>query len=355
MENILNLVGRMSDFYMHMIYEYLKDIKQIEKGEKVFVWGNGKNGKHICDLLNKANVEVLGVIVSQKDIDDNMSYLLEEIDCELLACANIIITPLYFIRQITNQLCKYNCKKIYINLLTTMNNRYRLSGKSVEEIYRYANFFENGKEEWYSIMDLITLRDFSRVINYDNFRLERQYLEYDLLKRNGKVIDGGAYYFDELDNFVRIVGSKGCVYAFDPQFKTNEENSTLKKYKCALGARSGYMKFAHLDGMSSSLLLDDSSQSYEVIEVTSIDDFCKKHQLKPDFIKLDVEGFEKEVLIGGIRTISSCRPNMAIGIYHSFEEFFEIIDYIKSLELGYRFSFAGYSNTYSESILYAYT
>ena len=82
---------------------------------------------------------------------------------------------------------------------------------------------------------------------------------------------------------------------------------------------------------------------------------CKKHQLKPDFIKLDVEGFEKEVLIGGIRTISSCRPNMAIGIYHSFEEFFEIIDYIKSLELGYRFSFAGYSNTYSESILYAYT
>ena len=161
MENILNLVGRMSDFYMHMIYEYLKDIKQIEKGEKVFVWGNGKNGKHICDLLNKANVEVLGVIVSQKDIDDNMSYLLEEIDCELLACANIIITPLYFIRQITNQLCKYNCKKIYINLLTTMNNRYRLSGKSVEEIYRYANFFENGKEEWYSIMDLITLRDFS--------------------------------------------------------------------------------------------------------------------------------------------------------------------------------------------------
>ena len=339
---------------MHLIYEYLKDINQIEKGEKVFVWGNGKNGKHICDLLNKANVEILGVIVSQKDIDDT-TYLLDEIDSEILACTSMIITPLYFVRQITNQLCKYNCKRIYINLLTTMNDEYRLSGKSIEEIYRYADFFENGKEEWYSIMDLITLRDFSRVMNFDCFRLERQYLEYGLLKKNDKVIDGGAYYFDELDSFVRIIGPKGCVYAFDPQFKTNEENAALKKYKCALGARSGYMKFASLDGASSSLLLEESSQFYEITEVTSIDDFCKKHQLNPDFIKLDVEGFEKEALAGGVRTIRSCRPNMAIGIYHSFEEFFEIIDYINSLKLGYRFSFAGYSNTYSESILYAYT
>ena len=44
------------------------------------------------------------------------------------------------------------------------------------------------------------------------------------------------------------------------------------------------------------------------IEVKTLDSF----QLKPDFIKIDVEGFEYQVLLGSEETIRSCRPILLV-------------------------------------------
>lgn len=45
------------------------------------------------------------------------------------------------------------------------------------------------------------------------------------------------------------------------------------------------------------------------VEVTSIDDFCRENQITEiDFIKIDVEGFEYEVLEGAFETFKSIKP-----------------------------------------------
>lgn len=45
------------------------------------------------------------------------------------------------------------------------------------------------------------------------------------------------------------------------------------------------------------------------IEVTSIDDFCRENQITEiDYIKIDVEGFESEVLEGAFETFKSIKP-----------------------------------------------
>lgn len=44
------------------------------------------------------------------------------------------------------------------------------------------------------------------------------------------------------------------------------------------------------------------------VAATSIDDFCVEKSISPDMIKIDVEGFEYEVLKGGIQTLSHHKP-----------------------------------------------
>ena len=54
-------------------------------------------------------------------------------------------------------------------------------------------------------------------------------------------------------------------------------------------------------------------------------------------IKVDVEGFEPEVIRGALETIKKSHPVLVLSFYHTPEEFSELKGYIESLNLGYRF------------------
>lgn len=60
-------------------------------------------------------------------------------------------------------------------------------------------------------------------------------------------------------------------------------------------------------------LLPAKSRFKSVVDITTIDEFVEKHQLpKVDFIKIDVEGMDVEVLQGAKKTIDKYRPNMLV-------------------------------------------
>jgi hypothetical protein len=47
-----------------------------------------------------------------------------------------------------------------------------------------------------------------------------------------------------------------------------------------------------------------------------MDDFCEKIALRPDILKMDVEGAEYDVLMGSKKTIHQCRPELLIELHH---------------------------------------
>ena len=112
------------------------------------------------------------------------------------------------------------------------------------------------------------------------------------------------------------------LYSFEPTpfvysiLKENLENNNYKNatpYNLALSHKEGTCDFfVSKDGnLGVSSLVDDGVGEFDKIEVSTVigDDFIKEKDIKNiDFIKLDVEGWETEVLLGLKNTFKNEQP-----------------------------------------------
>ena len=69
---------------------------------------------------------------------------------------------------------------------------------------------------------------------------------------------------------------------------------------------------------------------------------AQKNIPRVDYIKLDIEGSELDMLHGAAKTITRCKPKMAISAYHVPDDLWTLAEYIKSLRSDYEFAFRHY-------------
>lgn len=165
--------------------------------------------------------------------------------------------------------------------------------------------------------------------------------------RNKDFIDVGACIGDSAVLFEREFCDKN-IYTFEPtkeNFRLLKRTLELNNSKRvipvnkALGAESGILEIhyqAENIGGSSAIFSDERTIA-ERVEVTTLDDFVREHNIKVGFIKVDIEGFEMEFLKGAKETITTQKPAMLISIYHQPSDYFGIKPFIESWNLGYTF------------------
>lgn len=158
------------------------------------------------------------------------------------------------------------------------------------------------------------------VHNYGEYNPDEVEMVISLASGRGLALDIGA----NIGCISQGLIASGCdVVAFEPQpevFKLlqyNMENAFgtafRRAYNVALGSEAGTAKMPKVyysdKGNFGGLGLGESSiyGSYDVPVVT-IDSF----ELDIGFLKMDVEGFEYEALLGAANTIARCRPIMYI-------------------------------------------
>lgn len=146
-------------------------------------------------------------------------------------------------------------------------------------------------------------------INPDETRLVR-----NILKPGDTVVDVGAY----VDGWytllaAKIVGQAGKVYSFEPVpkfYKRLKDNITLNHFTnittedAALGSKNGNKTFYQSDGTSSffrtHVQKEGSKRIQQIkVKVLKLDSYLKLKKIsKVNFVKIDVEGAELEVLKG---------------------------------------------------------
>lgn len=147
------------------------------------------------------------------------------------------------------------------------------------------------------------------------------------------VLDIGAYVGMFTIKAAGAVGKGGRVIAFEPaesnysylvrnigrhKDSTHYTGTRIDAMPCAIANYKG-MGDLHLSSTSSSNVLtgDISSRSKgrEAVVITTLDDW----DLKPDFIKIDAEGWEVEVLEGAKETLK-VTDRVAIATYHTRDD-----------------------------------
>ena len=110
--------------------------------------------------------------------------------------------------------------------------------------------------------------------------------------------------------------------------------------------RENIEKFKY-DGEGSRVSLDGESE----IPVVPLDEIVKGEKIS--FIKLDIEGCELDCLMGAEVVIQTCRPVIAVCVYHKPEDIIDIMQYLRSVLTEYRFYLRHYSISAMDTVLYA--
>lgn len=142
---------------------------------------------------------------------------------------------------------------------------------------------------------------------------------------------------------------QGRIYAFEPNstaFEALKRNSfyynNIKVFNYGLGEKEAEAVLAIDSSTTVSFVidnkLDNASIKTEKIKISSLDDFSKQNNLKQcDFIKIDAEGYEQNVIKGAKNTIQKFLPIIAVSAYHKPADKTNLPKLILDINSDYRF------------------
>ncbi len=203
-----------------------------------------------------------------------------------------------------------------------------------------------------------------KFVDYWAISLGTQYFDEDILpfKQNEVFVDGGCFNFWTSRLFLKKMAGLGIeckkIYAFEPDSKNIKkckehieslDINNVEFIEAGLWSYNTFLQFSS-EGKGSSHIVLKEERETEKIKVAALDS-CVVEPVT--FIKLDIEGAELEALKGAEHTIKRYRPKLAICIYHKPEDIWEIPYYIKMLVPEYKLYIRHYSNSESETVLYA--
>ncbi len=173
------------------------------------------------------------------------------------------------------------------------------------------------------------------------------------LKKGDTALDIGCHKGGYLYWMRRSVGKNGKIYAFEPQpqlFRYTQ--SIIKKFnwknvelinkgissevgKTTLhipNTKKGTSPGARIDWLESDAAFDKIE-----IDLTTLDNYCAQMKIRPSLIKIDVEGHEKQVLLGGLNILKKHRPKIVLECENRHLQNESVFDVFKILlNIGYQ-------------------
>jgi len=185
---------------------------------------------------------------------------------------------------------------------------------------------------------------------------EKQYFEPGIIEHaeNEIFIDGGVFDFGTSRRLLRFNPSVKKIYAYEPDEKNYAQVmqavEQMNQGDVRVEKLAWWNKEATLSWNSRGGAARVQDQGEYMVQATTIDKVCAGEEVT--FIKMDLEGSEKEALQGAALTIQKYKPKLAISVYHKPEDYYLLANYICSLRPDYRGYMRHYSSGADDTVLY---
>lgn len=335
---------------------------------KYVIFGIGQYGKLVYERL-WTDINIVNFS------DNNQNFWNKEICCgdgtQPLICVSpddipqdaevIVATASIYRNEIAEQLSKLGLKFVYGDKFVLEYYKEKtdyvetqcLTSDSSRELYRrIVECRKSGDEmaKLYSPDQYFAIPEFCKIRTDEVF------------------VDAGAFCGDIVDTYVsRRLGLFGKIYAFEPgrrqyaamQIRTERlrkewalDDEQIICINAAVGEKNGFCSFTTVeDNIATSRINMLANENENSIPIYQLDKYIDG---KADFIKADVEGSELALLKGSKNIIKEYRPKLAVCLYHTPFDLFEIPEYIKKLVPEYHMEVKHHSYDTGETVLYAY-
>jgi FkbM family methyltransferase len=174
------------------------------------------------------------------------------------------------------------------------------------------------------------------------------------------VVDGGAYVGDTLRAFLRSSSGRYRGYvAFEPDKESYAalarvaagDPQRITAVPAGLGRHTSSARLLRT-ASADSRLLGDGEPGGESVSIVGLDDYFAKRPA-PTLLKLDIEGWESEALLGAARLMKDSAPKLAISAYHLPSDLWTLPLLIERLMPGSRMYLRHYSREVDDTVCYA--
>jgi FkbM family methyltransferase len=361
--------------YLNKITKYGNDdypllenvISKIDPNTATVLFGASEGGKEIFEAINNKGLSV-DYFCDNNQEKWNTDFLNTPVispkDLQLLGQPDILISS-SFQTEIYSQLAKMGLNNVFhfplIDIISEKHYDFNFHLNHKADILLTANLFEDKKSKTV-YKNLIKYR-LERDLRYIKIiRTDDMYIPPIIIKNlhpKSTIIDIGAYNGDSVEMFLNSFRDIDQIIAFEPEL--NNFKNLNKKFKNdkrvipqnQIISNKVQSYYISNDGAESKVHFKKSDNSIP-IQSTTVDTYCNKNNIIPNYIKMDVEGFEIQVIKGALRIIKEHKPLLAVSIYHIASDLWVLPQFILSLNNNYKFNLRHHSFNICDSVLYCY-
>lgn len=353
------------EFLWSKIVNYSERLNKIKLNNKtVFLFGAGKNGSFALENLSN-NYQICGFLDNFSQLwgtqkDGLMIFSVEEVK-KYNNSIVIISTASRNYSTIKSQL-----KSLNIECVTWFE--YQLYENLDKVRWVYEMLYDSYSKRTY--LNLILARITGEQEYRNQIFCPNQYFalpEFNIPMPQEVFVDCGAYVGDTVETYIRTrMGIVGKIIAFEPNEQVwsalekrrtrliqewNLEISDIVIEKKAIGRCNGTGSVQLDRNGNIAARIDENGSD---IEINSLDEYLATFSQNPLFLKVDIEGGEKNLICGAEHTIRTKKPTMAISVYHNLEDIYELPIIIKTWNSSYKMSIRSHMPDDTETVLYCY-